>query len=109
MDRGSGSCSCPVWGGGYAARGGGVNRAATSAAIIPPAMGTGAADALRTILPIAVWGDERARAVEISGGSDPILPTPFRIGETSAAALAAVGLAASELNGVGKIGSLQPL
>ena len=28
---------------------------------------------------------------------DPVLPTPFRIGETSAAALAAVGLAVSEL------------
>jgi len=36
-------------------------------------------DALRTILPIAGWGDERARAVEITGGTDPILPTPFRI------------------------------
>ena len=53
--------------------------------------------ALRTVLPIAGWGDERARAVEITGGTDPILPTPFRIGETSAAALAAVGLAVSDL------------
>src|SRR5207245_5229379 len=54
-------------------------------------------DALRTILPVAGWGDERAREVEITGGADPILPTPFRIGETSAAALAAVGLAVSDL------------
>src|SRR3989442_4053679 len=54
-------------------------------------------DALRTILPIAGWGDERARTVEITGGTDPILPTPFRIGETSAAALAATGLAVSDL------------
>jgi crotonobetainyl-CoA:carnitine CoA-transferase CaiB-like acyl-CoA transferase len=54
-------------------------------------------DALRTILPVAGWGAERARAVEITGAADPILPTPFRIGETSAAALAAVGLAASDL------------
>jgi crotonobetainyl-CoA:carnitine CoA-transferase CaiB-like acyl-CoA transferase len=54
-------------------------------------------DALRTILPIAGWGEERARAVEITGAPDPILPTPFRIGETSAAALAAVGLAVSDL------------
>src|SRR2546425_2791952 len=54
-------------------------------------------DALRTILPVAGWGEGRARAVEISGGTDPILPTPFRIGETSAAALAAVGLAVSDL------------
>src|SRR5947199_8169180 len=54
-------------------------------------------DALRTILPVVGWGDERAREVEITGGADPILPTPFRIGETSAAALAAVGLAVSDL------------
>jgi crotonobetainyl-CoA:carnitine CoA-transferase CaiB-like acyl-CoA transferase len=54
-------------------------------------------DALRTILPIAGWDEDRARTVEITGGSDPILPTPFRIGETSAAALAAVGLAVSDL------------
>src|SRR5215470_915120 len=54
-------------------------------------------EALRTILPVAGWADERARAVEITGGTDPILPTPFRIGETSAAALAAVGLAVSDL------------
>ena len=32
-------------------------------------------EALRTLLPIAGWGEERARAVEITGGSDPILPT----------------------------------
>src|SRR5438093_6147 len=60
--------------------------------IMQPAM-----NALRTILPIAGWGDERLRSIDISGGTDPILPTPFRIGETSAAALAAVGLAVSEL------------
>jgi crotonobetainyl-CoA:carnitine CoA-transferase CaiB-like acyl-CoA transferase len=54
-------------------------------------------DALRTILPIAGWGEERARAVEITGGTDPILPTPFWIGETAAATLAAVGLAVSDV------------
>ena len=54
-------------------------------------------DALRTILPIAGWSEDRARAVEITGESDPILPTPFRIGETSTAALSAVGLAVSDL------------
>jgi crotonobetainyl-CoA:carnitine CoA-transferase CaiB-like acyl-CoA transferase len=54
-------------------------------------------DALRTLLPIAGWPDERAGAVEITGGSDPILPTPFRIGETSTAALAAIGLAVADL------------
>src|SRR5438477_2082857 len=54
-------------------------------------------DALRTIFPIAGWSEDRARAVEITGDTDPILPTPFHIGETSAAALAAVGLAVSDL------------
>ena len=29
-------------------------------------------------------GEERARAVEITGGTDPVLPTSFRIGETAA-------------------------
>src|SRR5213076_1763972 len=54
-------------------------------------------DALPTLLPIAGWPDERAGEVEITGGIDPILPTPFRIGETAAAALAATGLAVSDL------------
>src|SRR5215468_4145607 len=54
-------------------------------------------DALRTILPVAGWPEERARAVEITGGADPVLPTPFRIGAAGAAALAATGLAASDL------------
>jgi len=54
-------------------------------------------DALRTILPIAGWDEDHLRAVEISADADPILPTPFRIGEASAAALAATGLAASDL------------
>src|ERR1700730_1943948 len=54
-------------------------------------------DALRTILPVAGWPEERARTVEITGGADPVLPTPFRIGAAGAAALAATGLAASDL------------
>src|SRR5207245_2779214 len=49
-------------------------------------------DALRTIFPIAGWGEERARAVEITGGTDPILPTSFRIAVTSAAALVVLGV-----------------
>src|ERR671933_227201 len=53
--------------------------------------------ALQTLLPIAGWPEERAREVEITDDRDPILPTPFRIGETSAAALAATGLAVSDL------------
>jgi crotonobetainyl-CoA:carnitine CoA-transferase CaiB-like acyl-CoA transferase len=54
-------------------------------------------DALRTILPIAGWPADRAGAVEITGGADPVLPTPFRIGAAGAAALAATGLAAADL------------
>jgi crotonobetainyl-CoA:carnitine CoA-transferase CaiB-like acyl-CoA transferase len=54
-------------------------------------------DALRTLLPFAGWTEERTRAVEFTGGADPILPTPFRISETGAATLAAVGLAVSDL------------
>ena len=54
-------------------------------------------DTLSTLLPIAGWDRKRAFDVEIHGGADPILPTPFRIGETAAASLAAVGLAASDL------------
>src|SRR5437660_1953692 len=54
-------------------------------------------DALRTILPAAGWPEDRGRSVEITGGGDPVLPTPFRIGETSAAAVAATGLAVADL------------
>ena len=36
--------------------------------------------ALRTILPVAGWPEDRANSVEITGGTDPVLPTPFRIG-----------------------------
>jgi crotonobetainyl-CoA:carnitine CoA-transferase CaiB-like acyl-CoA transferase len=39
----------------------------------------------------------RAAEVEITGGADPVLPTPFRVGEAGAAVLAATGLAAAEL------------
>jgi crotonobetainyl-CoA:carnitine CoA-transferase CaiB-like acyl-CoA transferase len=60
-------------------------------------MAQDAHDALRTILPVAGLSADRARGVEITGGADPVLPTSFRIGETSAAALAATGLAVSDL------------
>jgi hypothetical protein len=50
--------------------------------------------------PIAGWPEERAREVEITGGADPVLPTPFRIGAAGAAALAATGLAAADLLGI---------
>jgi len=54
-------------------------------------------EALRTILPIAGWPEKRTSEVEITDVKDPLLPTPFRLGEASSAALAAVGLAASDL------------
>jgi crotonobetainyl-CoA:carnitine CoA-transferase CaiB-like acyl-CoA transferase len=53
--------------------------------------------ALRTILPVAGWSAEDADAVTFTGGTDPVLPTPFRIGTAGAATLAATGLAAARL------------
>jgi crotonobetainyl-CoA:carnitine CoA-transferase CaiB-like acyl-CoA transferase len=53
--------------------------------------------ALRTIVPIAGWSDTQAADVTFTGGADPVLPTPFRIGTAGAATLAAAGLAAAEL------------
>src|SRR6476646_9693417 len=53
--------------------------------------------ALRTILPIAEWSGDPAASVTFTGGSDPVLPTPFRIGVAGAATLAAAGLAAAAL------------
>ncbi len=52
---------------------------------------------LSTLLSIPGWDPQHAGAVEIAGGTDPILPTPFRIGEAAAASLAAVGLAVADL------------
>ena len=53
--------------------------------------------ALRSILPVAGWPAARADAVTFTGGTDPILPTPFRVGVAGAATLAATGLAAADL------------
>ncbi|HEX4174019.1 MAG TPA: CoA transferase [Acetobacteraceae bacterium] len=54
-------------------------------------------DALRSILPNAGWSTDRADTVRFTGDTDPILPTPFRIGVAGAATLAATGLAAAAL------------
>ena len=60
-------------------------------------------ETLATILSIPGWDGRRGAKVEIAsagaaqGRADPILPTPFRIGETAAASLAAVGLAVADL------------
>ncbi|HEX2942268.1 MAG TPA: CoA transferase [Rhodopila sp.] len=54
-------------------------------------------NALRSILPYVGWSADRADAANFTGGTDPILPTPFRIGTAGAATLAATGLAAADL------------
>ncbi len=54
-------------------------------------------DALRSIFPLADWSVARLSRVTITHGTDPMLPTPYRIGETAAATQAAVGLAAADL------------
>ena len=56
-----------------------------------------ARDALGSILAAAGWSAEQADGVKFSGGADPVLPTPFRIGAAGAATLAASGIAAAEL------------
>jgi crotonobetainyl-CoA:carnitine CoA-transferase CaiB-like acyl-CoA transferase len=53
--------------------------------------------ALRSILPNVGWSADRADSVAFTGGTDPILPTPFRIGVAGAATLAATGLAVADL------------
>src|SRR5215470_11853086 len=59
---------------------------------------TTANEALRTILPIAGWGDGQAVDVMFTGGADPVLPTPFRIGAAGAATLAAAALAGTDIS-----------
>ena len=54
-------------------------------------------DTLSTLFAIPGWDKQLAAGLEISGALDPILPTPFRIGEAATASLAAIGLAISDL------------
>ena len=51
---------------------------------------------LRELLALADLPAEHRLAVDLSG-TDPVLPTPYRVGAAGAAALAAVGLAAADL------------
>ena len=54
-------------------------------------------ETLSSLLAVAGVDAQRAAAVEFSGDTDPILPTPFRIGEAASASLAAIGVAVSDL------------
>jgi crotonobetainyl-CoA:carnitine CoA-transferase CaiB-like acyl-CoA transferase len=54
-------------------------------------------DALRTLLPIAGWNEAHTNDLEITGGYDPVIKTPFRVTETAVAALGAIGLAVNDL------------
>jgi crotonobetainyl-CoA:carnitine CoA-transferase CaiB-like acyl-CoA transferase len=54
-------------------------------------------EALKEILPVAGWSRDVSADVAFTGGVDPILPTPFRIGVAGAATIAAQGLAAAAL------------
>ena len=54
-------------------------------------------EALRTLLPHAGWDEARTNALEITGGYDPVLRTPFRITECAVATLDAIGLGVADL------------
>jgi crotonobetainyl-CoA:carnitine CoA-transferase CaiB-like acyl-CoA transferase len=56
-----------------------------------------ALETLKTILPVAGWSDDRSSDVTFTGGDDPVLPTPFRIGIAGSATIAAAALAAARL------------
>ena len=53
--------------------------------------------ALRSILPVAGWTNDHSSDVSFAGGTDPVLPTPFRIGLAGSATIAAAALAAARL------------
>jgi crotonobetainyl-CoA:carnitine CoA-transferase CaiB-like acyl-CoA transferase len=53
--------------------------------------------ALHSLLPLGGWSKERLNELDITGPLDPVLPTPFRITETSTATHSVVGLAANDL------------
>jgi crotonobetainyl-CoA:carnitine CoA-transferase CaiB-like acyl-CoA transferase len=54
-------------------------------------------DALRRIQPVAGWSNDTVTGVAFTGGLDPAVPTPFKVGVAGAATIAAAGLAAAEL------------
>ena len=54
-------------------------------------------EALRRILPVTAWPEDAARNASFTGGLDPVVPTPFKVGVAGAATIAASGLAAAHL------------
>ena len=54
-------------------------------------------DALRRIQPATSWSNDTVTGVTFTGGLDPAVPTPFKVGVAGAATIAAAGLAAAQL------------
>src|SRR6185312_9460350 len=54
-------------------------------------------DALRRIQPVTGWSNDTVTGVTFTGGLDPVVPTPFKVGVAGAATIAAAGLAAAKL------------
>jgi crotonobetainyl-CoA:carnitine CoA-transferase CaiB-like acyl-CoA transferase len=53
--------------------------------------------ALNSLLPMFGWSQDRLGELDITGPMDPVLPTSFRVTETSVATLSAIGLAVNDL------------
>ncbi len=53
--------------------------------------------ALRQVLPVLGMGEREAASVSFTGGADPVIRTPFRVGIAGAATVAASALAAARL------------
>jgi crotonobetainyl-CoA:carnitine CoA-transferase CaiB-like acyl-CoA transferase len=54
-------------------------------------------EALRRIQPVTGWSNDTVTGVTFTGGVDPAVPTPFKVGVAGAATIAAAGLAAAQL------------
>ena len=54
-------------------------------------------EALRRIQPVTGWSNDTVTEVTFTGGLDPTVPTPFKVGVGGAATIAAAGLAAAQL------------
>lgn len=54
-------------------------------------------EALRRLQPVTGWTNDTVAGVTFTGGLDPVVPTPFKVGVGGAATIAAAGLAAAQL------------